>query len=357
MWSGSLRTGRFCKISMVDSAERFLLVRLTSLGDILHTMPAAAALRAAHPTARIDWVVERKWAPVLEGSPMLDEVIPFDPGPAWRVMQSVRRLRRANYTCAIDFQGLYKSALLAAFSKIPVRIGFASDWARERAASLCYTKRVVPVGRHVAELNYALAEAAGATRPATPTYPLRVPEEGAASIRARLAKLGIGKYVVVGPGAGWHAKRWPPERYGELCRELGARQEQGIQTIVLQGPGEKALAQTVCRAAAPAKPTVMTTTLPELMALLAGAQCVICSDSGPLHLATALGTPVVGLYGPTDPKRNGPFGPRVVIETQARPDEISYKRRNTCAPAMLRISVEHVLAGYERSIGLSARAD
>src|ERR1019366_1207956 len=120
---------------MIEDAERFLVVRLTALGDILHTLPAVAALRAAHPGARIDWVVERKWAPVIEGSPAINEVIPFDRRSVWGAAACVQRLRRNRYTCAIDFQGLYKSSVLAALSGAPRRIGFERRWAREPGAA------------------------------------------------------------------------------------------------------------------------------------------------------------------------------------------------------------------------------
>src|ERR1700688_5088176 len=168
---------------MSRDEERFLVVRLTALGDILHTVPAVAALRVAHASAKIDWVVERKWAPVLEGSPAIDEVIPFDRRSLWGAIECVQRLRENRYTCAIDFQGLYKSSVLAALSGAARRIGFDRAWASEDGAAMFYTERVVPTGRHVAELNYSLAEQAGASRPATPEYPLRVPAGGAASIR------------------------------------------------------------------------------------------------------------------------------------------------------------------------------
>src|ERR1019366_1402570 len=185
---------------MTESEERFLVVRLTALGDILHTVPAVAALRAAQRTARIDWVVERKWAPVLEGSPAISEVIPFDRGSAFGAVACAQRLRRKHYTCAIDFQGLYKSSVLAVLSGAPRRIGFESGWTREEGAGLLYTDRVRPTGRHVAELNYSLAEKVGASRPPMPAYPLRVPAGGAASARAKLAEQGIEKYIVIGPG-------------------------------------------------------------------------------------------------------------------------------------------------------------
>jgi heptosyltransferase-1 len=326
---------------MTEDGERYLVVRLTALGDILHTVPAVAALRAAHPKSRIDWVVERKWAPVLEGSPAINEVIPFDRRSALGAFDCVRRLRQNKYTCAIDFQGLYKSSVLALLSGAPRRIGFDRQWAREGGAALLYTERVTPTGRHVAELNYSLAEKAGGLRAPRPDYPLRVPAGGAASIRARLVDLGIAGYIVVGPGGSWRAKCWPAERYGEFCREFEKRSD--LRVVVIHGPGEESLAEEVRLAAAPARPVAMRTTIEELMGLLAHAQCVVAADSGPLHLAAALRRPVVGLYGPTDPARNGPFVPGAVVLTEATPEEISYKRRMSYSPAMLRISVERVV--------------
>ena len=334
------------RAAMSKNEERFLVVRLTALGDILHTVPAVAALRAAHTGAKIDWVVERKWAPVLEGSSAINEVIPFDRRSVWGAIECVQRLRENRYTCAIDFQGLYKSSVLAALSGAARRIGFDRAWAREEGAAMLYTERVVPTGRHVSELNYSLAVRAGASRPSVPEYPLRVPAGGAASIRARLQELGIdGGYIAVGPGGSWRAKCWPPERYGEFCREFEKRNT--MRVIVMYGPGEKFLADEVLRAANPARATAVATTIEELMGLLAHARCVVAADSGPLHLAAALGTPVVGLYGPTDPARNGPFVPGAVIVNKARPDEISYKRRSNYAASMLRITVDDALSATE----------
>jgi heptosyltransferase I len=341
------------RAAMSKSEDRFLVVRLTALGDILHTVPAVAALRAAHPGAKIDWVVDRKWAPVLEGSPVIDEVIPFDRRSVLGVLECVQRLRENCYTCAIDFQGLYKSSILAAVSGAPSRIGFDRDWAREGAAAMFYTERVTPAGRHVTELNYSLAEQAGASRPQTPEYPLRVPAGGAASIRARLHDLGIGgEYIVVAPGGSWRAKCWPPERYGEFCCEF--EKENNMRVIVIHGPGEKSVAEEVARAAAPSLPVAIATTLEELMGLLAHARCVIAADSGPLHLGAALGTPVVGLYGPTDPARNGPFAAGAAVVHKARPEEISYKRRSDYSASMLRITVEDVIAATDTLLRATA---
>src|SRR5258708_3602187 len=180
----SMAAGR--RPPMSERDERLLVVRLTALGDILHTVPAVAALRAAHPSARIDWVVERKWAPVLEGSPAINDVIPFDRRSAWGALECVQRLRENRYTCAIDFQGLYKSSLLAALSGAGRRIGFDRVWAREEGAAMFYTERVIPMGRHVAELNYSLAEQAGANPPPLPRYSPRGPARGTGHDMPRL---------------------------------------------------------------------------------------------------------------------------------------------------------------------------
>jgi len=331
--------------------ESYLVVRLTALGDILHTLPAVAALRAAHPAARIDWVVDPKWAPVLQGSPAINEVIPFDRRSLFGVIDCIRKLRSKHYTCAVDFQGLYKSSVLAFLSGAERRIGFERSWAREGGAAILYTDRVTPVGKHVAELNYSLAESAGARRPEIPAYPIRVPGGGLASVRARLAEKGIEKYIVVGPAGSWRAKCWPAERFGEFCRAFDSRGD--LRVVVIHGPGEEAIADEVCRAAAPAVPVKIATTLEELMGLLAHARCVVAADSGPLHLAAALGTAVVGLYGPTDPARNGPFVPGAIIVNRAQSDEISYKRRTSQSAAMLRITVEDVLAATEQCLKAS----
>jgi len=341
------------RIAMSERDERYLVVRLTALGDILHTVPAVAALRAAHATSRIDWVVDSKWAPVLEGCPAIDDVIPFDRRSVWRAAECVQRLRENRYSCAIDFQGLYKSSLLAALSGARRRIGFDRGWAREEGAAMFYSERVIPTGRHVAELNYSLAERVGASRPATPKYPLHVPAGGAASVRARLHDLGIDReYIVVGPGGSWRAKCWPAERYGQFCREFEKRNS--MKMVVIHGPGEKSIAEEAVRAAAPARPAILATTIEELMGLLAHARCVVAADSGPLHLAGALGTPVVGLFGPTNPSRNGPFVSGAVIVHKARPEEISYKRRSDYSAAMLRITVEDVLTAADTLLKVSA---
>jgi heptosyltransferase I len=320
--------------------QSFLVVRLGSLGDLMHTLPAVAALRSSFPRARLDWVVEQNWSSLIELVTVLDGVIPWRRGMAG-TLAGLRGLRRTNYTCAIDFQGLYKSALLARCSGAPRRVGFAASFAREPGAARFYTERVTPADKHVAEINLSLAVAAGAERPRVMACPLRLPKEDAPALREMLARQGITDFCVVSPGGGWKSKCWPPERYGSLCAELWRRLS--LRVAVNAGPGEEELARAVIAAAAPAKPLLFSPSLRELAALLSLARLVVAADTGPLHLAAALGTPVVALFGPTDPARNGPV-PKGMVLRNASERETTYRRGENYSPPMLRLSVKQVSA-------------
>lgn len=330
---------------------RILVVRLGSLGDIVHTLPAVAALRRAHPGARLEWIVEAKWAPLLLGNPDVDEVIRFDRAglAGWR--RAAARLRAGRYSLAVDFQGLYKSALLARLSGARERIGFARGHAREAGAAMFYTHRVAPqAARHVVERNLALAAAAGAA-PGEVNFPLRVAPEAESWLEAQLAANRIRDYFVLSPGGGWRSKLWPAERYGHLHRRLASDPRGGgWRGVVNFGPGERALAEAARLVAGEPQPLVVPLELPQLVALLARARLVVSADTGPLHLAAALGTPVVGLYGPTSPERNGPWGQQEFAVRNARAEETTYKRGREHSPAMLSITVDQVVEAVARRL-------
>jgi lipopolysaccharide heptosyltransferase I len=340
---------------MSESTERFLVVRLSSLGDLVHTLPAFAALRSSFPHARIDWLVDRRWSSLLELVPGIDEVIAL--GRSVRAhIACIRRLRRARYAYAVDFQGRYKSAMLAWLSGAEHRIGRDRKAAREPGADWFYTEPVNPTGRHIAEMNVSLALRAGAQPPAELQFPLRVPENEARQLREKLSREGINAYIVVSPGGGWKSKRWPSERYGALCAELWRLH--GLRAVVNVAPGEEGLARGVVNAAGPAKPLVVCPSLPELVALVAGTRLVVAADTGPLHLAAALGTRVVGLFGSTDPARNSPLPQGVVVQNVSSKPPIykrgDYVRGRVYSPAMLSLTVDQVLAAVEREISITA---
>jgi heptosyltransferase-1 len=339
----------FAGKAMAD--PRFLLVRLGSLGDIVHALPAAAALRDAFPGGRVDWVVEPRWARVLEGNPDLSEVISLDRRSAGTIMGAVRKLRAAKYTCAVDFQGLYKSALLAFASGAPRRIGFQSGYAREGLAASFYTERLNPRGAHKVEHNLALVERAGA-RVSKPRFPLAIRPEDRDRVSRELAAHKLNEYFVLNPGGGWRSKCWPAERYGELHHRLAERYR--WRGIVSFGPGEQELAQRVVEAAGKLAPVAIPLDLGPLMALLCRAKFVVSADSGPLHLASALGVPIVGLFGPTDPSRNGPYSSCDAVVRNPRYCETTYRRGSSYSAGMLSITVEQVLDAIVQRLGLSS---
>ncbi len=324
---------------------RFLLVRLGSLGDVIHALPAASALRDTFPEARIDWLIEPKWRRLLEGNPDLTEIISLEKKSAGGLITTVRKLRAAQYTCAIDFQGLYKSALPAFASGAPRRIGFPSTYAREGFASLFYTDRINPRGAHKVDHNLTLAGAAGA-HPSPPRFPLTLRPEDEKQVAQELARHNLEDFYVLNPGGGWRSKCWPPERYGELHHRLAV--QHGWQGVITFGPGEEDLAEELISAAGNSAPLALPLSLGPLMALLQRAKFVVSADTGPLHLASALGAPVVGLYGPTDPARNGPYGGQNIVVRNPSKSETTYRRGASYSSPMLSITVDQVVDAVAR---------
>jgi heptosyltransferase-1 len=267
----------------VFSVHRSLLVlRLSALGDVIHTIPAVTSLKHAYD---ITWAVEAPYAELVElvagvrTIPVRMKTWKRQPRAA---IDAIRRMRGAE--TAIDFQGLIKSAVLARLSGAPIRFGFDRNAIREKPALLFTNRKVaVDTSRHVIDQNLELAKAAGGGEPGGDwsAFPQPVPGyEGA---------------IVLLPGAGKANKLWPVDSFRELAGRIGSK------ALVVWGPGERELAEGIGARMAPP------TSLRELAWILQKAEAVIGGDTGPLHLADALGTRVVGLYGPTNPRRNGPY--------------------------------------------------
>ena len=324
--------------------ERFLIVRLSSLGDIIFTLPMLAALRDTFCRSHIAWVVNERWKPLLEGNPDLNEIITLPNSSISAFFACGKQLRENNYTSVIDAQGLYKSALLSKLTHVKQRIGYSFSFAREGAASLFYSQRVKPTTKHMVDMNLELSAAAGARIEAA-RFPLVIPGEAQSSVNQFLSSMKISRYAVLSPGGGWLSKLWPPDRFGELALKLW--NTHGLRIIVNCGPGEAQLAEIVVANAAEALPIIVQYGIPEMMALLRGAQLVVAADSGPLHLANALGTPVIGLYGPTSPDRNGPYGGRDIAVRNLDDADTTYKRGNSYSEEMCSITVEQVMDAAE----------
>lgn len=341
--------------------ERFLVVRMGSLGDIVHALPAVSALRRAHPQARIDWVVERRWSSLLEGNPDVDNIVVLDMlgirhaplsslarGMFWA---SLKKLRAAGYTRAVDFQGLFKSALLGAWTGAAQRIGFSEQFLREPGCAAFYTECVTPRSRaHVIAQNMALVERLGVRSGVAGSWEFPLPHSRAAEvyIEQQLAEHGVREFFVVNPGGGWLGKCWPAERYGVLSDRVSALC--GWRCVVSYGPGEQPLVEETLRAARASSPVAFATDILQLIALLRRARLFIGGDTGPLHVAAALGTPVVGLYGATSAERNGPFSSRDVVVWNAEACHGSRRREPHYIPCMTSITVDQVVEAVKQRI-------
>ena len=323
------------------------------MGDILHALPAITALRAAHPEWHYGWAVEPQWRGLLCAEcstsasartpemPLVD-AIHIVPAKQWArsplssaTLRDIRRvrleLRESQYDIAIDLQGAVRSAVIARWAR-PSRI-IGEDNPRERTARWLFTERIPTRGVHVIEQGIEIADAVvGESLPFTPPLlPADTPSEHAAALIPM-------PFVLLSPGAGWGAKRWPIDRYATVARVL---QRTGYNVAINAGPGEEPivaeLADLTNNTVTPLNPD-----LTELIAITRRASLVIAGDTGPLHLACALGKPVVGIFGPTDPTRNGPFGCpfRVLRHPESRRD---HTRHAEPEAGLLTITPEAVL--------------
>ena len=327
---------------------RILIVRIGSLGDVIHGLPAAAALRERFPDAQIDWLSDPRYVELLALVPVVNRVLPVDTRRSGAMLATVRELRRARYDAAIDLQGLLKSALLARASAARRTLGFSARHLREPAARWFYTEAHDPgEARHVIDRNLALAAALGAGPPRIP-FPLQVPSSVVADRLASAA--GVDGFALLNPGAAWPNKRWPPARFGALAASL--RDRYAMRSQVLWGPGEEALAAAVAAASAGAADVVPATTIRDLVAIAARARLMVSGDTGPLHVAGAVGTPIVALFGPTWPERNGPWSAADVTLSRNGECVCHYERRCRRARACIEdIGVDEVLAAVERRVG------
>lgn len=287
---------------------RVLIVRLGALGDIIHAAPVAAAIRAARPGASIDWVVDAKHVGVVDLLEGLDRVVVWQ-GPLIRgdrgVLAALATLRAARYDVALDLQGLLKSAVLARLTGAARVVGFAASTLREPAARWFHTEHVITTNDgHVVEKNLSVLPALGLPAVAAP---VRFKTRPAPVIEAFLASwAGGSRFAVLNPGAGWPNKQWPVARFGSVAAELLRRFD--LRSCVTWGPGEQTVADQVAMASAGAATVAPATQLSDYLALARRASLVIAGDTGPMHMAAAVGARVVGVFGPTSEVRNGPYG-------------------------------------------------
>jgi heptosyltransferase-1 len=336
-----------------------LIVRIGAMGDVLHAMPAVAALRAAHPDWFIGWAIEPRWSDLLQiaGDPedLLQGVGRFARGAlvdrwyrvsagAWRrrplaratlrdILSLRKLLRRERFDVCVDMQGALKSAVVGKLAGARVFAGPAEP--RERVARWLYRQKVETAAAHVVEQGCELLGAAvGETlRPARVTLPMDAQDEHWAE-----GVVGRGRFCLISPGGGWGAKMWPARRFGQVAAALG---REGVRSLVnTSAPISREASEVVDVSEGYAR--AVPCSLGQLIALVRRATVVIAGDTGPLHLAAALERPVVGIYGPTDPARNGPYGTRQRILRDAS-SITSHKRIAEIEDGMLRIEVDDVV--------------
>jgi lipopolysaccharide heptosyltransferase I len=333
---------------------RILILRTSALGDVVHALPVLTALRRHLPAARIGWVVEEAMAPVLAGHPDLDELLvsrfrawrhrPLTPRTVRDVAAFVDVLRRFRADAVLDLMGNHKGALTALASGARRRIGLARRHRREPSSALWINEPVTlaPGTEHAVDRALAVAAALGVP-PATADFGgaklfLGAPEPGGAA---------EAPYVLLHPGAGWRNKEYPAASWGEVARRL--HRATGLPTLVTVAAGEEPLAAAVVATGGSATRAVAAPHLAALAALIRRARLVLGGDTGPLHLAHALGAPVLALYGPTDPAHNGPYGAPQRALSHLLPCSFCHKRLAETKACLLAIPPAAVV---ERALAL-----
>ncbi len=343
--------------------EKILIVRMGAMGDIIHGLPAVALLRQRFPDAHIGWVIERRWtdllyaqgvapgAPLSSDKPLINETFVVDT-KSWRRALLARQTRRqmrdvihdirsVGFQVTIDLQGSLKSALAAKASQAERILGPAKP--REFPAQWFYTEKISTDRPHVVEQYAELVAPLLGGESATPKSGAHLlPIDRASELwrehELSERKLSGWRYAVLSPGAGWRAKEWPAKKYGELARHLA---KDGIRSLVNVGPSEGELAETVM-ASSGGHAMPIRCNIAQLIALLRHACLFVGGDTGPMHVANLMGVPVVALFGPTDPARNGPhFQPSAVLRDPA--STTSYSHSRTRDAGLRRITVEQVL--------------
>ncbi len=342
---------------------RILIVKLGSIGDIVHTLPSLAAIRQALPNAEISWVVERRASEILRDNPILDRLIEVDTKALRRGLmsgetlraprQQLRRLRASAFDLALDFQGLLKSATIARLSGARRIFGFSREGLREPPSRFLLSKKIsVPKRIHVIRKGLELTRGAlGIPVPedaADFSFPIGIDESHSQEAQSAISQLGD-RYAILNPGGGWATKLWAVEKYGVLADHLWS--SFGLRSFITHGPGEQALADTAVQSSRTNSARAVSLSLKGFVELARHAQVYVGGDTGPTHLAVAAGTPVVGLFGPTEWWRNGsPRTDDVCVERNDIGCRVDCHRRTCSKWICMDISVESVLSGVAKRL-------
>ena len=329
----------------MNAPRSIVIVKLSAIGDVLHGVPVAVALKRAFPAARIGWAVEGRAADVLAGHPAVDHLFRLPRG--WlrspRTVLALRRqLRWFDADVTVDLQGLLKSAIVTTLAGAPMRSGHARPESREHAW-VAYSHPVVASAVHVVERNLALLEPVGCGH-AAPAFDMPRWPVSRQRVERWLTALRLPRPpVVFNPGAGWASKRWPAERFAAAARAVAQLDGQPV-LVVWGGDQERSVAEGIASEARGGAIVVPATSLQDLGELCRLSRVFVSGDTGPLHLAAAVGTPCVGLFGPVPAARNGPYGRGHVCVEPAADRRPAWADRKTDMLCMAAIDVERVVA-------------
>lgn len=312
-----------------STGPRILIARMSAIGDTILTLPVACALRAQFPDAFLAWVVEEKSAAMVVGHACLDQVLVLprgwftSPRGLWAARKSLRALR---VDTTLDCQGLTKSAFACRLSGAARRIGLRGEHGRELSPWLnnCLVETRCP---HVVDRSLELLTPLGIQRPKV-QWQLPIDEASRQRMRAAVAQRGLmGRYAVINPGATWGSKLWELDRFGRVAEYLGTKH--GLPTLVVWGGArERAAAEQIVAASGGHAVLAPASALIELAALIEGGRLFLSADTGPLHMAVAVGTPSIGLFGTTRPEDSGPYGPpHVALQVEYQGGSHKERRR------------------------------
>jgi lipopolysaccharide heptosyltransferase I len=344
--------------------ERILIVRLGAIGDVVHTLPALAALRRALPNAHLAWAVERGGAAkLLKGNPYLDNLIELDLR-GWRknlansetiaaIRASIGQLRKAKFDLSLDFQGLMKSAIVPWLPRIPRRIGFAKKVLREPQSAWLLTEQVAADDtNHIIKKNLELVRHLGCDVSGEFEFPISL-DAADQDFAEEQVKRSNGALAILNPGGGWPTKLWHTSGFAAIADRLW--KVYGIRSAVTYGPGEASLAQAVIAQSETGAAFALDSTLKQFLALAARAKLFVGGDTGPMHLAAAARTPSVSLFGPSSARRNGPFATDdVIVERFDLDCRVDCYRRYCSHTSCMKLPVETVWQGVVKRLQIAS---
>ena len=340
---------------------RILVVRLSSMGDVIHALPAAARLKTRLPDAELSWAIDPGWAGLLKDNPYVDRVIEVPlrrwraqafQSATWREFRAFREtLREQRFDLAIDFQGLLKSAFVTCMSRAERVFGFDRKVLREPLAASFYSNRITATATHVVDRNLELAaEALAGVGVESPAIAADRDEQIRFPLPAGVSdgRMPDGDFVLATPMAGWESKQWPLDRFSELAAIL--YRETGMPLVINSAPADRPKVEAIVQVAPADSCRLYESSIEGLIAATRKARAVLGVDSGPLHLAAAVRVPGVALFGPTSPERNGPYGS--TFRVLRSPDAVtSYEHRDGIDPSMESLQPREVWAALESVLG------